>query len=128
MRAAEFRRLLACLNDLTPPQRRSLKAVLDLQDVDPESHIPDPEACPRCRGAMVRWGRVRGRQRWKCKACSRTFGRLTNTLRAGLRYRERWAESQVHSWTAQQSVRSPDGAESAPAPPTGGEPGSCRIW
>jgi transposase-like protein len=36
--------------------------------------------CPRCgAGATVRTGRTRGRQRWRCAGCGRTFGPTTGT-------------------------------------------------
>lgn len=93
MRNAEFRRLLGSLERLTPRQRQSLRAALEPDQVDPEAQLPEPEACPHCEGdEVIRWGRARGRQRWRCKACRRTFSRFTNTPREGLRYRERWAE------------------------------------
>jgi transposase-like protein len=41
--------------------------------------------CPRCGdGHTVRNGTVRGRQRWLCRACRRTFGPTTGTPLAGL--------------------------------------------
>ena len=37
--------------------------------------------CPRCgAGATVRTGRTRGRQRWRCADCGRTFGPTTGTV------------------------------------------------
>jgi transposase-like protein len=36
--------------------------------------------CPRCgRGSTVRTGHTRGRQRWRCAGCGRTFGPTTGT-------------------------------------------------
>ena len=36
--------------------------------------------CPRCgAGVTVRTGRTRGRQRWRCGGCRRTFGPTTGT-------------------------------------------------
>ena len=36
--------------------------------------------CPRCGdGATVRTGHTRGRQRWRCAGCRRTFGPTTGT-------------------------------------------------
>lgn len=36
--------------------------------------------CPRCgAGATVRTGHTRGRQRWRCAGCRRTFGPTTGT-------------------------------------------------
>lgn len=42
--------------------------------------------CPRCgAGATVRNGTRRGKQRWLCRRCQRTFGETTGTAVAGLR-------------------------------------------
>lgn len=42
--------------------------------------------CPRCgAGATVRTGRTRGRQRWRCADCGRTFGPTTGTAMYRLR-------------------------------------------
>lgn len=36
--------------------------------------------CPRCgHGRCIRWGRGRGRQRYRCEGCRRTFNDLTGT-------------------------------------------------
>lgn len=41
--------------------------------------------CPRCAAARtVANGKTRGRQRWLCRACRRTFGPTTGTPLAGL--------------------------------------------
>ncbi len=93
MQNAEFRRLLASLERLTPRQRRTLRAAIEPRQIDPEEQLPVPEVCIHCGGnQVIRWGRPRGKQRWRCKACHRTFSRFTNTPREGLRHRERWAE------------------------------------
>lgn len=40
----------------------------------------DRPPCPRCgAAATVRTGHTRGRQRWRCAACQRTFGSTTGT-------------------------------------------------
>ncbi len=44
------------------------------------------EPCPRCGASeTVRNGTRRGKQRWVCRSCRRTFGVTTGTAVAGLR-------------------------------------------
>lgn len=39
-----------------------------------------PRTCPRCQSTRtIRWGRTRGRQRYRCHGCHRTFSDLTGT-------------------------------------------------
>lgn len=48
-------------------------------------------ACPDCKGtALCRCGHANGLQRFKCKACGRTFNSLTGTPLARLRLKDRW--------------------------------------
>ena len=49
--------------------------------------IDSARACPRCGGhAICRWGSDRrGRPRWCCRGCARTFCASTGTVIAGLR-------------------------------------------
>lgn len=52
--------------------------------MDSESD-PSRRRCPHCGEAhTVANGRSRGRQRWLCRACQRTFGATTGTPLAGL--------------------------------------------
>src|SRR3954468_2209581 len=39
---------------------------------------PTPTACrePECSGRLIRWGKDRGFQRWRCKACGATFAEI----------------------------------------------------
>lgn len=47
--------------------------------------------CPRCGEARVhRWGRFAGRQRWRCRACGRTFSDLTGTPAAYIKKLAVW--------------------------------------
>jgi transposase-like protein len=47
--------------------------------------------CPRCDlGRVIRWGRFRGIQRYRCAACGRTFSEYTATAVAYLKKRDRW--------------------------------------
>ncbi|MFL6709724.1 MAG: IS1595 family transposase [Massilia sp.] len=48
-------------------------------------------SCPECQGtAFNRCGHANGLQRFKCKACGRTFNSLTGTPLARLRLKTRW--------------------------------------
>lgn len=48
--------------------------------------------CPHCGGSdVVRWGKVSGLPRYRCKACARTFNALTKTPLAKLRMKEKWS-------------------------------------
>ena len=49
------------------------------------------QGCPHCGGDEIgRWGRCRGKPRYRCASCSRTFTPLTGTPLAGLHYPDRW--------------------------------------
>lgn len=50
-------------------------------------------ACPRCKAtAMTRHGQAHGLQRFRCKACAKTFNALTGTPLAHLRYKSKWLD------------------------------------
>ena len=49
--------------------------------------------CPSCSSEAVhKWGKVSDLQRYRCKACKRTFNALTGTSMARLRKKELWLE------------------------------------
>lgn len=56
-----------------------------------ELGVDEGRACPRCGtlGAVAN-GKARGLQRYRCKACGRTFGALTGTRLCGLHRKEVW--------------------------------------
>jgi transposase-like protein len=56
-----------------------------------ELGVDEGRACPRCAtlGAVAN-GKARGLQRYRCKACGRTFGALTGTRLSGLHRKEVW--------------------------------------
>lgn len=46
--------------------------------------------CPHCQSeSIIKHGQAQGRQRFRCKACSKTFNALTNSPLARLRYSEK---------------------------------------
>lgn len=49
--------------------------------------------CPRCdHQSVVRWGRFSGRQRYRCRGCTRTFSDFTGTPLAYSKYPHLWLE------------------------------------
>ena len=63
-----------------PSQRRALEQAL-LQAVRGARRTPDGRTrCPHCDSRKtIRWGRFKGRQRFRCHGCLRTFSDLTGT-------------------------------------------------
>jgi transposase-like protein len=54
---------------------------------------PAPLCCPDCGNSRhYRHGIVRGLQRYRCRACSRTFSALSGTPLARLRHRAKWLD------------------------------------
>ncbi len=55
--------------------------------------MPRGPLCPRCGSTdIVRFGKRRGVQRYRCKACGRTFTDFTGTVLHGLRRRALWLD------------------------------------
>ena len=51
----------------------------------------DGTRCPHCPGTRIqRWGRFAGRQRFRCRACRRTFSTFTGTPLRYLKHPDRW--------------------------------------
>ena len=98
MKAHEFRRLLGLITTLSVEQLAQLKWQLAAGDEAQavlaiiEGRVQAQPRCPRCDddGPVVRHGHANGLQRYKCRACGRTFNALTGTPLAQLRQREKW--------------------------------------
>jgi transposase-like protein len=61
----------------SPPSSSSLS--------EPAAELPENPSCPDCKSELVKGhGKYRGRSRYKCLACGRTFNDLTKTPLAGL--------------------------------------------
>lgn len=94
MRSRELKKMLAQAAKLTWPQRRELMQALS--GVDEVAQVVQalqsrPVACPHCQGErVVRNGHASGLQRYKCRACARTFNALTATPLARLRHKDKW--------------------------------------
>lgn len=99
MRDSEFQRLLIQLKNLSIRQHQRVLALLTRtsnleKTVDLVEQAARPTlACPRCRSiAHHRHGHESGLQRYRCKACGRTFNGLTGTPMARLRYKDKWLD------------------------------------
>lgn len=74
------------------PALLSAAAARLLALVERQLAAADPPSCAGCGGAaLYRWGRLgeSGGQRWRCRACGRTFTARTGTLLAGRRAPEK---------------------------------------
>lgn len=92
-----FREWLAGAETLTAEQRQEVCEVLvgrppEVEVVATiEDRLRDQRRCPQCdTTGAVRCGRANGLQRYRCKACRRSFNALTGTPLARLRHKERW--------------------------------------
>lgn len=92
-----FQRFIEDLEDLTPHQTQVVSKRLISKDEGLEvSKIAEPSfaeepKCPRCDSpALMRWGKERGLQRYRCKSCTKTFNLLTGTALTRLRHNDKW--------------------------------------
>lgn len=99
MRSDGFSHLLCQVTLLTRLQRAQLIAALrpsiglDSVCETIEHARPAPLCCPDCGNSRhYRHGIVRGLQRYRCRACSRTFSALSGTPLARLRHRAKWLD------------------------------------
>jgi transposase-like protein len=96
MRSRELKRMLAQASKLTPGQRQELIFALG-KAADATQVIQTLESralvCPHCHGeCVVRNGLASGLQRYKCRACAKTFNALTATPLARLRHKDKWGQ------------------------------------
>jgi transposase-like protein len=97
MRARDMQRLMSLVERLAGGQRRELVDKLKAQAAASAS-VEQVEAtcgrdrtCPRCTSiGPVRNGQSDGLQRYKCRACGKTFNALTGTPLARLRQKGKW--------------------------------------
>ena len=94
-----FEGFLGLLRFLSPSQLKKLRAQLArLSTRERTADIIEEAAqaslaCPKCRGTrLYRHGKVTGLQRYRCKACNRTFNALSGTPLARLRLKACWLD------------------------------------
>ena len=99
MRPDGFNRLLRQLALLTRQQRAQLAAAMqpaigmDSVCAAIDSARPAPLCCPDCGNSRhYRHGVLGGLQRYRCRACGRTFNALSGTPLARLRHRAKWLD------------------------------------
>ena len=98
MRSPRFKKWFAGLPALNPPQRRQvLDALSPAAGLDQLLALLDQfkaeRRCPAC--ASPHWhrhGQANGLQRYRCRACRRTFNDLSGTPLARLRLRDKWID------------------------------------
>lgn len=101
MQYALFKEFLDAISTLTCHQKNILNKALS-PEVETKAHSPslstsieqkfsEQPSCPHCESNQIkRWGSSDGRQRYRCKACHKTFNAFTNTPLARLRHPEKW--------------------------------------
>jgi len=99
MKAPRFQQWYAELLSLNQPQRRQVLDALrpaagrDNINALVEQLRSPGRRCPRCASdSWHRHGHANGRQRYRCRACGRTFNDLSGTPLARLRLREKWLD------------------------------------
>jgi transposase-like protein len=98
MRARRFEQFLQSLSSLTRRQRARMLALLQsAAGLDLALDVIEQPAqalvCPSCQaGNPYRHGHAHGLQRYRCRACSRTFNALSGTPLARLRHKARWLD------------------------------------
>jgi transposase-like protein len=98
MHSPHFKKWLASLPALNPSQRRQvLEALRPVAGLDQLLALLDgvnaDRRCPDCASPhWHRYGQANGLQRYRCRACRRTFNDLSGTPLARLRLREQCAD------------------------------------
>ncbi len=96
MKSSEFNQLKQAVNGLSPKQKADL-----------EQHLINPESqpqvlklleqavhgCPHCQhDSTYKWGTSKGRQRYRCRSCLKTYNALTGSELNGLHKPELWEQ------------------------------------
>ena len=99
MRKKDMQRLWALLDRLSRAQRQEVIDRLKAQATAVESIEVLESACRQTRSCahcgdrrIVRNGEADGLQRYKCRACGKTFNALTGTPLARLRHKGKWLD------------------------------------
>lgn len=99
MKAGAFKKWVARVAQLSKQQREQLLAILrpavELERVCAliDGARPAPEGCMYCNApGVLKHGRHRGLQRYRCRACRKTFTALSGTPLSRLRHRAKWLD------------------------------------
>jgi transposase-like protein len=97
MGETELNRITAALRNLTPMQRKVVAAELASLGREPastvivEGRFAATAPCPHCNAKrVIRYGHANGLQRYRCRACGKTFSALTGIPLCGLHQRGKW--------------------------------------
>lgn len=72
---------------------RSSNSIIAYMDDIREARFASKPHCPHCNSKNIKGhGKYRGRQRYKCKDCSKTFNDTTASPMAGTHHPDKWAE------------------------------------
>ncbi len=93
MQNKAFTKLLKQLEKLTFSQSKRVEEFLHYKSTTEsiEDTIGTADSCPYCHSeSLHKWGKRSGLQRYRCKACHKTFNALTLTPLARLQHKEQW--------------------------------------
>lgn len=115
MKTTMFEQLLRQVSQLSPGQRSRLADALQQAGCDSEAaqciqnHFESAPKCPHCEHDRIyRHGRVNGLQRYRCRACGKTFNALSRTPLSRLRNKDKWLgflQQMLSSQTVRQAAR-----------------------
>lgn len=84
--------LLKILQETISPLQPSKKAITNLIEIR-ENRFNKGLKCIYCASPLIsHFGKYRGRQRYRCKSCRRTFNDLSGTPIHGTQYLEKWGK------------------------------------
>jgi len=96
MLRSDFKNFLSQLDNLTHLQKQKLNEKIN-GNTDKnstqliENYFDAVKRCPHCESELFsRWGSSHDLQRYRCKACNKTFNALTGSSLSHLRYKELW--------------------------------------
>lgn len=115
MKTAMFEQLLRQVSQLSPGQRTRLVEALRQAGSESEAarciqrHFESAPKCPHCGHDRIhRHGQADGLQRYRCRACGKTFNALTGTPLSRLRHKGKWLDflqQMLSSQTVRQAAR-----------------------
>lgn len=105
-----FDKLLESVDSLSPEQFQKLYSVMEKRKVKEENKVSDFSTssfmpCPNCGSVETKkYGKVRGKQRFLCKDCKKTFGYSTGTVIINSRANKPQWEIMLRGFVTNQSV------------------------
>ena len=96
MNSKEFNKLKQSVINLTPIQKNKMEKWLMQCEHKPEivkKLETGNNPCPHCKHEQAyKWGTFKGKQRFRCKSCNKTYNALTGTELNGLHKQEIWEQ------------------------------------